>query len=183
MAKHELSISEMDLIQAAQAGNLRAFERLVERYDERVLALVWRYTASEEDAKDLYQEIFLRVYRGLPQFEGRSEFSTWLYQIVTNVCLSYRTQQQRLSQEQDVLKSEDALNGYAVSPSPMLALQVEEALMSLSPHQKMAFLLKHYEGYSIKEIAKMMNCAEGTVKKHLYEAVTRLQRVLRDLSV
>lgn len=181
MGRDESQHSDWELICAAQAGDLRAFERLIERYDERVLTLVWRYTASEEDAKDLYQEIFLRVYRGLPQFEGRSEFSTWLYQIVTNVCLSYLNQQRRTIEPLSPAEPAYPLNGYT-APSPVLVVQVQEALMSLSPHQRMAFLLKHQEGYSIKEIAAIMHCAEGTVKRHLYEAVMRLQRALRDLS-
>lgn len=182
MARSDSPKTDAELMRGAQQGDLRAFETLIRRYDERVLSMALRYAENEDDAKDLYQEIFLRAYRGLEKFERRCEFSTWLYQIAINACLTYAETKRKSRERGNAQETEDLRSLSRAQPSPELALQVEEALSALSPNQKMAFLLKHYEGYSIKEIAAMMNCAEGTIKKHLSNAIDRLQRLLKGVS-
>ncbi len=132
------------------------------------------FSHNADDAKDIYQEIFMRVFRALPKFEFKSEFSTWLYRIATNVCLSHSTTASKSPELFDETVIEPR------TPSPELGLYVQDALAALSPNQKMAFVLKHHEGYEIKEIAVIMECAEGTVKRHLFNAAERLRRVLKD---
>ena len=83
------------LIRQAREGNIVAFEELVYRYDKQVLSIATNFMGNREDAKDIYQEVFLRVYRALPRFEFRSSFSTWLHKIVTNVCLTQRSRLRR----------------------------------------------------------------------------------------
>ncbi|KAA0265362.1 MAG: sigma-70 family RNA polymerase sigma factor, partial [Chlorobiota bacterium] len=78
-----------NLIEMAAKGDRSAFESLVKKYDRKVISLALKYTRSEEDAKDIYQEVFLRVWKSLPGFGFKSEFSTWLFRIATNVCLTY----------------------------------------------------------------------------------------------
>ena len=87
--------TDNELIQAAQRGDMVAFEQLVFRHDKQVLSIAARYVTSAEDAKDIYQEVFIRVYRGLRKFRYRSEFATWLHRITTNVCLTHRTKQKK----------------------------------------------------------------------------------------
>ncbi|GJQ21347.1 MAG: hypothetical protein HBSIN02_17020 [Bacteroidia bacterium] len=96
-AKSADSMSDTDLILRAKDGDMAAFEQLVHRYDSHVLSMAASFVNNAEDAKDIYQEVFLRVYRGLRKFELRSEFSTWLYRIATNVCLSHRSRRKRNS--------------------------------------------------------------------------------------
>jgi RNA polymerase sigma-70 factor (ECF subfamily) len=171
-----------------------AFEQLVQRYDKRVLTIAAGYVSCSDDAKDIYQEVFLRVYKGLPKFQYKSEFSTWLYRITTNVCLSHRMRGRRHSHaslDQNVNDEDghphalkDTLSDNTETDQHThdaeISMKVEQALKTLSPRQRMVFSLKHYDGYKLKEIAGMMKCSEGTVKKYLFEATARLRKQLKD---
>jgi len=174
-----MELDDTDLILQAQKGNENAFEELVYRYDRSVLSIALKYALDEDDAKDLYQEVFIRVYRGLKNFRFESEFSTWIYRITTNVCLSYKSKSKdhlRVSinnndddEENEIGEARELIYDGS-SPEEMTSGAdireiVGEAVESLSPKQKMTFILKHYEGYKIREIAEMLNCKEGTVKK------------------
>lgn len=184
---------DTDLIHRAQGGDSLAFEQLVYRYDKQVLSIAARYVNSAEEAKDIYQEVFLRVYRSLPKFELRSEFSTWLFRITTNVCLTHRSKRKRHSHT-SIDKESDEEHGSEISESlhsgdvtdqqaegSDIVFHIQQAVELLSPKQKMVFTLKHYEGYKLKEIAEMMDCAEGTVKKYLFTATQRIREELKDL--
>lgn len=187
------AMQDLDLITKAKRGDMLAFEQLVYRYDKQVLSIAARYVQSSEDAKDIYQEVFLRVYRALPKFQLRSEFSTWLFRITTNVCLTHRSRRKRhthtsLNQDSDEdhgpslsdsLKGDLATDGNAESSD--IALHVQQAIETLSPRQKIVFTLKHYQGYKIKEIAEMLECTEGTVKKYLFTATQKLRDQLKDM--
>jgi RNA polymerase sigma-70 factor (ECF subfamily) len=188
-------LTDLELVHAAREGNMSAFEELVHRYDASVLGIASRFGNSRDDAKDIYQEVFLRVFRNLDKFEGRSEFSTWLYRITTNVCLTFRSRKKKgLSQTVDFGDNDDhqALleNAPSVSKDSWpdhrveaadVSTRVQEALKNLSPQQKLVFIMKHYEGYKLREIASMMKCAEGTVKRYLFTATHRLRLQLQDL--
>ncbi len=86
---------EIELIKNAQHGDMASFEKLIYQYDRNVLSLAYSYINDQDDAKDIYQEVFLRVFKGLKRFEFRSEFSTWLYRITVNVALTYRTKKRK----------------------------------------------------------------------------------------
>jgi RNA polymerase sigma-70 factor, ECF subfamily len=186
-----MNLNDTDLIIQAQKGDQNAFEELVYRYDRNVLSIAMRYAINEDDAKDLYQEVFIRVYRGLKKFRFQSEFSTWLFRITTNVCLTYKSRSKehlRVSINKDYDdeneysgKEELVYNGSSpeeISSGADLGEIVNSAVESLSPKQKMTFILKHYEGYKIREIAEMLNCKEGTIKKYLFDAIKNLRKKL-----
>lgn len=173
---------------------MEAFETLVQRYDRRVLTIAAGYVSSADDAKDIYQEVFLRVYRGLPKFEMRSEFSTWLFRVTTNVCLSHRTRSRRHRHASLDATHEDDGRAHAVAASlhdgrsdermgedEEVGRRVQTALEALSPRQRLVFTLRHYEGHKLIEIAKMLACSEGTIKKYLFEATSRMRVQLQDL--
>ena len=186
---------EMELVQSAQSGDPVAFERLVSRYDQQVLSIALSYTNHAEDAKDVYQEVFIRVYRALPGFRFESKFSTWLHKITTNVCLTHRIKTKRhrhQSLDQEISRQDgsaytlaDVLSDGAApdqeSVNSEITEQVQKAMEALSPQQKLVFTLKHYQGYKLREIAEMLDCAEGTVKKHLFVANEKLREQLKDL--
>jgi RNA polymerase sigma-70 factor (ECF subfamily) len=186
--------NEIELIQKARGGDVGAFEALVYRYDKQVLTIAARYVNSSDDAKDIYQEVFLRVYKGLKKFQLRSEFSTWIFRITTNVCLSYHSRRKRhvhisLDQEHDDDESSHRAEIISEEHSPHqqtenaeLSLRVEEAMNELSPQQKLIFTLKHYQGYKLNEIASMLDCSEGAVKKQLFTAVRRLKNQLKEFA-
>jgi RNA polymerase sigma-70 factor (ECF subfamily) len=183
-------MSDRELVLQAQNGDADAFEKLVEKYDRRVLSLAFSFTRSSDDAKDIYQETLIRAFNSLKKFQMKSEFSTWLYRIASNVCLSFKYHQKR---SMDLFKQNSQTNEDEIDPEPSvgtsnsvegefmraeLAKQIEQALGTLSPMQRLVFTMKHYEGYLLREIASLTDCTEGTVKKHLYVAVRRLQKEL-----
>lgn len=187
--------SDTELIQQVQRGNMMSFETLVQRYDEKVLSIAATYANDADDAKDIYQEVFIRVYKGLPKFQFRSEFSTWLYRVATNVCLSFTAKRKRhsyVSVNQETDQEREQPNGASMtlsdaSPTDQqavnseIASHVQEALDALSPQQRLVFTLRHYEGYKLREIAEMMDCAEGTVKKYLFTATRRMREQLQEI--
>jgi RNA polymerase sigma-70 factor (ECF subfamily) len=186
-----MEFSEYDLIKAAKSGNDSAFEELIYRYDKSVLAIALNYFQDRDTAKDIYQDVLIRVYRGLKNFEMRSEFSTWLFRITTNVCLTYKTRERK--REFISLDEQAETDGEEVSKFEIMDIEpdpgetadssdigniIRDAVESLSVKQKMTFVLKHYEGYKIREIAEMLNCKEGTVKKYLFDAIRNLRKKL-----
>jgi len=187
-----MALSDIELIHQAKQGNENAFEQLVYKYDRTVLSIALKYTGNTDDAKDLYQEVFIRVYRGINNFQFRSEFSTWLYRIAVNVCLSYKSR--RKDHIKVSINEDEDDTGFSKNASEQLVYEgsspeeeaagnelteiVDAALETLSSRQKMTFVLKHYEGYKIREIAEMLNCKEGTVKKNLFDAVKNLKKKL-----
>jgi len=184
---------ETELIIRAQNGNSAAFEELIYNYDKKVLALAMKYVKNDDDAKDIYQDVFIRVYRGLKKFQFSSEFSTWLYRIVVNVCLTHKTRSSRREfvSIHPETEDENMNTGFDIEdkePVPDRAVtnmeiseHIDRALETLSPRQKMIFILKHYEGYKLKEIAQMLQCGEGTIKKYLFDAVRKMRTQLADL--
>lgn len=187
-----MALSDIDLIHQVKKGNENAFEQLVYRYDRIVLSIAIKYTGNIDDAKDLYQEIFIRAFRGLNNFQFRSEFSTWLYRIAVNVCLTYKSRSKEylkvsIMEENDESDFTNEISRQLVydgsSPEEQAASSelseiIDAALETLSSRQKMAFILKHYEGYKIREIAEMLNCKEGTIKKYLFDAIKNLRNKL-----
>jgi RNA polymerase sigma-70 factor (ECF subfamily) len=190
-----MQVDDRDLILSAKEGNIVAFEQLVQKYDKRVFSIASQYVQSSEDAKDIYQEVFVRVYRGLPKFEMQSEFSTWLYRITTNVCLTHRARSRKHNHASlDEGHDEDEGHGRVLKESisheentdqrvidSEISSKVEQALNSLSPKQRMVFTLRHYEGHRLKEIATIMKCGEGTVKRYLFTATERMRNQLKEL--
>ncbi len=189
-----MEISEKELIIKAQQGDQTAFEQLIYNYDRSVLSIAMKYVHDTDEAKDIYQEVFIRVFRGLKKFEFRSEFSTWLFRITTNVCLTHKSRkkeemivslQEEFGEERMGYETKD-LQYDGLSPEEEtsgndLGNLISTAVDSLSSKQKITFVLKHYEGYKIREIAEMLNCREGTVKKYLFDAVNNLKRKLKPL--
>lgn len=189
-----MTANEEELVLQAQRGDGVAFEGLIRQYDRRVLAIALNYAGNMEDAKDIYQEVFIRVYRALPSFQFRSKFSTWLHRIAVNVCLSHCSRGNH--KEHVSLDGEFGQNGRPADSHEALVSQsdserrvldseiskhLRKAMETLSRQQKMVFMLRHYHGYRLKEIASILHCHEGTVKKHLFEATERMRRELRSV--
>jgi RNA polymerase sigma-70 factor, ECF subfamily len=185
-----------ELILAVQRGDAMAFEQLIRQYDKKVLAIALSYCKDAEAAKDIYQEVFLRVYKAIPTFRFQSQFSTWLYRVTANVCLTHRARRREdykmrsldepLNQGADgrsigeTLASDDRLEERTFQVE--VSERVRKAMGSLSPQQRLVFSLRHYQGYKLKEIASLMNCAEGTVKKYLFTATERMRELMKDVA-
>lgn len=186
------SLSDNELILKAQKGDEKAFCELIYRYDKKALAIITSYRNDADTAKDIYQEVFLRVYNGLKNFRFESEFSTWLYRITVNVCITFKEREKRtryVSIDEDITGDEDSGTTLAEiiagdssadedTINSELRGRIDEAVEKLSPKQKMAFTLKHYQDLKIREIAKLMSCTEGAVKKYLFIATGKLKNEL-----
>ena len=182
------------LVRQAQAGNRPAFEELVRRYDRDVLRLALNLVRGTEDARDLYQEVFLRVYRNLARFRFECSFYTWIYRIATNVCLDHlrRKNTRREEQAPQPADSESAAPDFfdqqaeqraASNPERHLLGQelgkhIDAALDGLSPRERMVFELKHYEGLRLRVIGDMLGTSEETVKNSLFRATRKLRASL-----
>jgi len=179
------------LVVLAQKGEREAFEMLVERYKQKAYRIAYDFTRDREEAKDLSQDAFLRAFTNLKGFNLRSKFYTWFYRILVNLCLDYRRRKGRVSWEPFDDKAEQAINknetfGSISSPdqnasAKEISLKVGVALEALPPKQRTAFLLRNHQGLSIRDIAKVMQTAEGTVKVHLHRAVATLKHRLAEI--
>lgn len=187
--------TDYQLIKNFRNGNITAFETLLYRYDRQVLNIAASFRNNDDDAQDIYQEVFMRVYKGLKNFEFRSEFSTWLFRITTNVCISYENKKKRTKHDSldrnlftdeessstlgDLISGEDNTDRGILNKDTKQ--RVDKAVQTLPPKQKMAFTLKYFDGYKIKEIAEMMNCNEGTVKRYIFNSTGKMRELLKDL--
>jgi RNA polymerase sigma-70 factor (ECF subfamily) len=181
-----------ELVSLARSGNPKAFEELVERHKQKAYRIAFDFARDREEAKDLSQEAFLRAYTHLANFDGRSGFYTWFYRILVNVCLDYKRRKKRTLAEEFNETMESQMQQSRMSQQPpapdqqvlagQLSRKVSAALEALPPKQRTAFILKNNQGLSIKEIAAMMQTAEGTVKVHLHRAVTALRQSLAEFS-
>ena len=180
--------SDADLIKRAQAKDLDAFCLLAERYARRIHLLASHYCQNTQDAEDLSQEVWLKAYQAVQTFRFDSSFYTWLRRITINTFLNHRRSNffRRRGQTTAVqlleLDSDDSgelVESRSVSPeniyNKLLFENVVNALAELTPSQRLAFLLRHYEGMSYDEIANAMNCSTGTVKKGVWRAIAKLR--------
>lgn len=180
------------LIRKAQRGNLQAFENLVHRYDVKIMRLIFNMVNDVEDTRDLYQEVFMKVFKSIKTFRFQSEFYTWLFRIAVNSCSNYRKRKayHQYASLEDYLKEEDGqwrivITDETRNPEQLMINnelndQIQKSIDKLSPKQKSVFILKHYHGYKLSEIANILNCAEGTVKNYMFRAVQKMKQSLAE---
>lgn len=175
------------LIWDAQQGNQFAFHELVRQHDERIMSLAYQLTRNPQDAEDLYQDVFLKAWKAIATFRFESEFYTWLYRITVNSALNLKRKQQRLPLAEGREESDwDPLMNLSAeedreAESREIRLRVNQALQALPKQQQIVFILKHLQNLKIKDIARIMNLSEGTVKKYLFRAVEKLRVQLKEL--
>lgn len=168
----------------AKAGNQQAMGQLYRIHRPMVQTVIWRFTGGGAESEDLIQDTFLRAFRNLTSFRAeRASFRTWLYRIAFNACLDSmrRRKTRRTHMEEFYLLDSEQISGHFASPESLAETEqrrkiLRAALTHLPSRQRMSLILKHFNGLSIREIAQIMKCTEGTVKRHLYRAVQRLRR-------
>lgn len=188
------ALNEAALIRAAQKRDPDAFEELVRLHDRAVLRVTMNLLRSPEDARDAYQEAFLKVYRKLDTFRFDCSFTTWLYRIATNVCYDHmRRKGVRKEHAVDDRDDEKGLNPLAAAADarpeadPERALdgrtlseRIERALEELSPQERVVFELRHYEGLRLRAIGEMIGISEEAAKNSLFRATRKLRGLLED---
>lgn len=195
-ARAQQRLEDDELIRQSQRGERQAFDALVRRYDQSVLRLALHLLGNEQDAQDVHQEAFLKAYRHLGNFRFECSFYTWLYRIVTNLCLDQM--RRRKSRREDPAVAMDA-SGDAIDllasvrdersmadPGRELdrgemAASIASALDKLTPRERTVFELKHYQGLKLRTIGEMLHTTEETAKNTLFRATRKLRANLAEL--
>ena len=197
MAGHSSArIDDTLLVREAQRGNRAAFEELVRHYDQAVLRLAMHLTGSEHEAQDIYQDAFLKAYKSVGNFRFECSFYTWIYRIVTNLCLDHLRKKQVRKEDApvgvdaqgevyDVLSQvPDARSGANPERDLMrreLGKRINHALDKLTPRERMVFELKHYQGLKLRTVGEILNTTEETAKNTLFRATQKLRGSLADM--
>ena len=192
-------LDERTLVVEAQAGSRAAFEELVRRFDRDVLRLALNLMKRPEDARDVYQEAFLKVYRNLHRFRFECSFYTWLYRIVTNVCLDQLRRRQARPEDQapevSGARHDEGITDFferqrehrpTLDPERRLIgkeiqARITAAMERLSPREKIVFEMKHYQGLKLRAIGEALGTTEETVKNSLFRATRKLRSQLGGL--
>jgi RNA polymerase sigma-70 factor, ECF subfamily len=189
-------IDDTMLIREAQRGNRAAFEELVRHYDQAVLRLALHLTGSEHDAQDIYQDAFLKAYKNVGSFRFECSFYTWIYRIVTNLCLDHLRKRQ--VRKEDAPVAVDSSGGEydlldqvpdgraAANPEKdlmarELGSRINRALQKLTPRERMVFELKHYHGLKLRTVGEILHTTEETAKNTLFRATQKLRGSLADM--
>ena len=195
-ARAQQRAEDDELIRAAQKGDRSAFDSLVRRYDRSVLRLALHMLSNEEDAQDVHQEAFIKAYRHLSNFRFECSFYTWLYRIVTNLCLDQlRRRKSRREDPGTVLDAAgDEMDLMAnvqddrAGANPGRELErktqgaaIQGALAELTPRERMVFELKHYQGLKLRTIGEMLSTTEETAKNTLFRATRKLRARLAEV--
>lgn len=185
---------DFQLVTLAQKGDMRAYDELIIRHRGKIYAMIHHMIRNEADAWDLSQEVFIKAWKALPNFESRSRFSTWLYRIAHNALydLVRKQKTQSAGELNDEILNRDLIDSSAKTvpaaiDAPDEALshselrqKIESSLAKLSAEHREAILLKDAQGLSYKEIADVMQCTIGTVMSRLFYARQKLQILLKD---
>ncbi len=182
--------NEQLLLRKAKAGDVEAFEQLVEAYEKKVYNLALRMTGNHDDAADLAQEAFIRVFKSISGFKEQSSFSTWIYMITTNVCLDEirkRKNKKVISLDEEIHMDDGEMKRQVVSEDPLpdelaereeLRSIINIAINSLPEDQRIVITLRDLQGLTYEEIARILDCPGGTVKSRINRARQALRNVL-----
>src|ERR1700731_4574030 len=191
----QADVSELDLVKRCQAGDTEAFDELVTRYRTRIFSMIYNMVHSEQDAWDLAQDSFVKAWRSIKRFRGRSSFYTWIYRIVMNVTIDWLRKKQVKGAGTEF---NDAIQLREIEPAPRtcpkadplpyermerteVRARIDNAITQLSPEHRAVILMKETEGMQYHEIAEALGCSIGTVMSRLFYARKKLQNLLKDV--
>jgi RNA polymerase sigma-70 factor (ECF subfamily) len=191
----QADVSEMDLVKRCQAGDTEAFDELVTRYRTRIFGMIYNMVHNEQDAWDLAQDSFVKAWKSIKRFRGRSSFYTWIYRIVMNVTIDWLRKKQvkgvgaefddaiqvkQIDPASRTAPKADALP-YETMQRTEIRARIDNAIAQLSPEHRAVILMKEIEEMQYHEIAEMLGCSIGTVMSRLFYARKKLQNLLRDV--
>jgi len=186
MKKHE-----GEIIHRFQQGDQAAFDELVEEFRKPLYNLAYHWTNNKEDALDICQNAFIKMYKILGRWQPRASLFTWLYRVVINMAIDLGRKKARhplvplegTDPDKPEIEIADTKTAGPFSSARMRELNqnIQQAILKLPPRQQKAFVLRHLEGLSIAEIAQIMRCSAGAVKAHIFQAVRKLRKKLKPL--
>src|SRR3954464_6450567 len=191
----QADVPELELVKRCQNGDSEAFDELVTRYRTRVFGMIYNMVHNEQDAWDLAQDSFLKAWKSIARFKGKSSFYTWIYRIVMNVTIDHMRKKQVKAGGAEF---DDAIQLKEIDPAAKTAPKADElpyermqrgelrtkidnAIAQLSPEHRAVILMKETEDMQYHEIAEALGCSIGTVMSRLFYARKKLQNLLRDL--
>ena len=191
----QADVSETDLVKRCQAGDTEAFDQLVTRYRTRIFGMIYNMVHNEQDAWDLAQDSFVKAWKSMKRFRGRSSFYTWIYRIVMNVTIDWLRKKQVKGMRAEF---DDAIQAKQIDPASRTApkadalpyeimqrsetrTRIDNAIAQLSPEHRAVILMKEIEEMQYHEIAETLGCSIGTVMSRLFYARKKLQNLLRDV--
>lgn len=187
-------LEDSELVLLAQKGRLSAYDELTRRYHSRIYGLTYNMTSNREDAEDLTQEIFLKAYRSLAKFHGKSSFYTWIYRIAVNTTINYRKkrnrrQAYRFDDMVPEVRDDEAYSALLSSDSPVKNItlsefqkKLNEALQKLSEKHRTVVIMHDIQGIPHEEIAAVLKISAGTVRSRLFYARKQLQAELAEFA-
>lgn len=176
-----MNYDRSDILECRQ-GNLKAFERLVTRYQQHAIAVAYQMLGDWEDAKEAAQDTFVKVYLSLESFDPSRTFSTWLYRILINTCIDYRRRRSALAETVGItpfrpISEDQSAPDVEFEANEHRAL-LSKALARLSPKHRAVITLRDLQGLSSREVSDIMDCSEATVRVHLFNARRKLKTLL-----
>lgn len=186
-----MELGDADLVERVRAGDNDAYRVLVERYGRQLFRVAFRMIGNEEDAKDVVQDALLRAYRGLAGFDQRAQFSSWIYRIVSNQALDYLRVKRRRAENslseppsEGLLSVADRIPGDVPDPerlasSGQLQGQLLAVLDELTPQERVAFTLRHFEDQSIDQISRGLDISAGAARHAVFRAVHKVRKMLQ----
>jgi RNA polymerase sigma-70 factor (ECF subfamily) len=157
-------------------GDEKAFDQLFDKYRTPVYSICFRYARNNEDARELAQDVFIKVYRNIRRFNERSKFFTWLYRIAVNTCISFHRKRNRGEQT----AAGDPVADCSLDKKVHMKIAIDEALEKVPPRQRITFILHHYDGHTFNEVGAIMRITPGAAKAHYHQAVKKLREYLRE---
>lgn len=192
-----MATDDLTLVKRVRSGDQRAFRLLVERYQKKVYAVALGMLKDKEEAMDVTQEAFVKVYKYLDHFKGDSSFYTWLYRITSNICIDVlrkkqgggKTEQVEFDEQiqMDTAEANIGALGSRLGTNPQksalrreLAEKIQEALAQVPEKHRMILLMREVEGLSYEDLAKVLEIPKGTVMSRLFHARAKVQKILSE---
>ena len=170
-------VPEEELVDRARRGDLAALDTLVRKYQHMAYTIAYQIVGNADDAQDVCQESFIKLYRAISRYRPKQKFSAWFYRLVVNAAIDFRRREKRgrVSFEEE----KERPDGDSWSHSD-LRMSLERVLDELSPKQRSAFVLRDLQGFTIQEVARILGCSPVTTRVHLHNARSRIRKKMEN---
>ena len=179
-----MPLTDDELIDQVRAGNFQSFEELIDRYRNQVFNFVFRILGSRDEAEDILQDTFMKIYQHLPRYKKQARFSSYMFTIAHNLSMNRVNYRKRSQMKLDTLAQSDDMSITERTPDRQLreneiGTVVHRAIEKLPPKYRAALVLSEFEGFSYKQISDVLSCSVGTVKSRIFRARDLLRGYLK----